>query len=136
MPRSDPLVGRWELNVARSHYGGGAEPRTSESFVCTARKSEISCDIESLYVDGRKVTGGFAAPYDGAPGPTHGITDSDQVRLSKTSASIADATFSLRGKPVFAYRAVRSTDGRSLIIVSVDPTTRAVLNSVIVYDLR
>jgi hypothetical protein len=37
---------------------------------------------------------------------------------------------------VFAYRAVRSDDGRSLTIVSVDPISRAVLNSVVVYDLR
>ena len=135
-PAADPLVGHWELNVARSHYGGGAEPRKSESFVCSARKSGTKCDIESLYVDGRKVSGGFAAAYDGTPGPTRGISDVDEVRLRKISDSIADATFSLRGKPVFAYRAVRSTDGRSLTIISVDPATRAVLNSVIVYDLH
>lgn len=45
-----------------------------------------------------------------------------------------NAIFFLRGRPVFAYRAVRSEDGRSLTSVSVDPETKRVLTSVIVYD--
>jgi hypothetical protein len=45
-----------------------------------------------------------------------------------------DATFTYNGKPVFAYRAVRSNDGRSLTIISVDPVTRAALTSVVVYE--
>lgn len=135
-PPTDPLTGYWELNVARSHYGGGAEPRTRESFVCVAHKSGLNCTIESTYTDGRRVSGGFTASYGGAAGPTRGISDVDHVRLAKISDTIADATFSKDGKPVYAYRAVRSAKGHVLTITSVNPATRAVLNSVIVYDRR
>ena len=135
-PGTDPLAGRWELNVDRSHYGGGADPRQRESFICATTSVGVDCTIESVRSDGRVVVGGFAGTYGGAPAPTRGIPDVDRVRLVRVNASIADATFTLQGRPVFAYRAVRSAHGRSLTIISVDPDSRAVLNSVVVYDRR
>ncbi len=135
-PTTDPLSGRWELNVARTHYGGGAEPRRRESFHCTQTAGGVDCTIQGQRADGRTVVGGFTAAYDGTPGPTRGIPDVDHVQLTRVSASIADATFTQRGRAVFAYRAVRSSGTRSLTIISVDAVTRAVLHSVVVYDQR
>lgn len=132
----DALAGRWELNVARSHYGGGAEPRTREEFACTVRGADVSCTIRSVRRGGQTVVGGFDAAYGGPPGPTRGIPDTDHVQLTRTSDTISDATFTLRGQPVFAYRAVRAASGRALTIISVAPITRVVLNSVVVYDRR
>src|SRR5262249_45015301 len=128
--------GQWELNVARTHYGGGADPRTRETFDCAASRSSVTCTIESDMADGRTVRGGVTAAYGGAPGPTHGVNGGDPVPLTRVNASIADATFLLEGRPVFGYRAVRSDAGRSLTLISVDPVSRAVLNSVVVYDHR
>lgn len=132
---ADPLAGKWVLNVARTHYGGGADPRKQETFVCLANKEgRLQCTIESLRTDGRKLVGTFAAAYDGKPYPVAGIPDVDQMSLRRVDEFAADATFSYGGKPVFGYRAIQSDDGRSLTVVSVDPTTRAVLTSVVVYD--
>ena len=132
----DPLVGKWVLNLARSHYGGGAEVRREETFTCQMVRQVLKCTIESVRVDGRKLVGTFAAVYDGKPYPAAGIPDVDQVTLQRLNGSVADATFSFRGKPVFGYRAIRSDDGRSLTVVSVEPTSRVVRNSVIVYDRK
>ena len=132
----DPLVGEWALNLARSHYGGGAEVRRKETFTCQRDREILKCTIESVRADGRKLVGTFAAAYDGKPYPAAGIPDVDQVTLQRLSGFVADATFSFRGKPVFGYRAIRSDDGRSLTVVSVEPTTRVVRNSVIVYDRK
>ena len=116
----DPLSGRWILNVERTHYGGGADARQRETFDCVRDRTVVECRIESLRAGGRRVVGGFTAAYDGPAGSTRGIPDVDQVRLTKVSASIADATFTYQGRAVFAYRAVRSTNGRSLTVISVD----------------
>ena len=132
----NPLVGRWELNVARSHYGGGAEPRRHELFVCEAVRGVVRCTTTSVRPDGRKVVAAFAARDDGTPGTVRGLDDVDEIRLTRVDRSIVDATFRYRGQPTFAYRAIRATDGGSLTVVSVDPVTRAVLRSVIVYDAR
>ncbi len=135
-PANDPLSGRWILNVARTHYGGGAEARQRETFDCVQHGSVVDCRIDSVRAGGRRMVGGFSAAYDGPAGPTRGIPDVDQVRLTKVNASIADATFTYQGRAVFAYRAVRSMNGRSLTIISVTPDSRVVLNSVVVYDQR
>jgi hypothetical protein len=132
----DPLEGRWELNVARTHYGGGAQPRVRETFACLPVDAGVKCTIQSVMANGETVRGGFGARYDGPPGPTEGIPGVDRVRLTRVNGAVADATFTSQGRPVFAYRAVRSDDGRSLTIVSVDPFSRVVLHSVVVYDLR
>ena len=94
----------------------------------------MECEIQSFRTDGRALVGAFTAPYDGTTSPVAGIPDVSEVTLRKIDDFIADATFSLQGKSVFAYRAIKAADGRSLTIVSVDPETRAVLNSVVVYD--
>ena len=133
---ADALAGRWELSVARSHYGGGAEPRIREAFACTVRGADVSCTIRSVRQGGQTLVGGFDATYGGPPGPAHGIPDVDHVTLVRINDAITDATFTSRGRPVFAYRAVRSSSGRSLTIIAVAPGTRSVLNSVVVYDRR
>jgi len=135
-PSADPLTGQWILNVGRTHYGGGAEPRKRETFVCETDRQLLRCMVRSERLDGKRVVGSFAAAYDGKPYATSGIPDIDRVSLQRVDDHVADAVFTYKGRPVFGYRAIKSDDGRSLTIVSVDPTTRAVLNSVVVYDRR
>ena len=131
-----PLLGRWELNVARTHYGGGAEARTRESFVCERTDAAIRCTTTSVRVGGTRVVASFVARDDGTPGRVRGVDDMDEVVLARVDAFVMDATFRLRGKPVFAYRAVRGDNGKSLTIIAVDPVTRAALHSVVVYDAK
>lgn len=132
---ANPMIGAWKLNLARTHYGIGADPRRSESFICRFADRSVRCEIHSVRSGGQTIVGSFAAPLDGHAGAVTGIPDVDKVTLRTVSAYIADATFFDKGKPVFGYRAFRSSDGQSLTIVSVDPTTRVVLTSVVVYDL-
>ena len=133
---SDPLTGSWTLNLARTHYGPGVDRRTKETFTCEAAAPGVACQIQSLRADGRSLLGKFAAAYDGNVYPVVGIPDLDHVSLRRVDDFTAEATFSLEGKPVFAYRSSKARDGRSLTIVSIDPVTRTVLSSVVVYDAR
>ena len=133
---ASPLIGSWELNVGRSHYGAGVDRRRRERMTCTAVEKGVRCVVESTRADGRALTGRFAASLDGSVAPVTGIPDVDQVRLQAPRASILDATFYSRGQPAFGYRALQSDDGRSLMIVSVDPVTRAAATTIVVYDRR
>jgi len=131
-----PLVGEWQLNLARTHYGSGVDRRRSERMSCAMVATELHCRIQSVRSDGRELTGAFAAVPDGPSAPVTGIPDIDEVRLRKPSATIIDGTFLSRGKPVFGYRAFQSDDGRSLMIVSVYPDTGGIATTVVVYDRR
>jgi hypothetical protein len=131
----DPLAGRWELNLKKTHYGGGAQRRTQETFVCETKKAGTSCVIHSKREDGTQIEGRFSAKYDGTPAPVTGVPDVDEILLERLSDTSASATFSYHGNHVYAYRATRSSDGKTLTVVAVDPLTRKRLQSVVVYDL-
>jgi hypothetical protein len=130
------LVGDWQLNLARTHYGPGVDRRRRETFTCTADASSVQCTIRSVRSNAQGLTAQFTAPLDGSSGKVTGLADVDAVILKRVSDSEIDATFAFKGAPTFAYRAFRSDDGRSLVIVSVDPVSRVTLNSVVVYDKR
>lgn len=133
---ADPLAGKWTLNRERSHYGGGAEARAQETFTCQPNGELLKCTIKSVRADGQKFVGTFVAAYDGKPRVVVGMPEVDEVALQKFDDLVADAAFSYKGQPVFGYRAIQSDNGQSLTIVSVDPTTRIVRSSLIVYDRR
>jgi hypothetical protein len=131
-----PLVGNWELNVGRTHYGPGVDRRRRERMTCTAEAEKVRCVIRSVRSNGREITGQFTASLDGVAAPVTGIPDVDEVQLWRPSASPIDASFLLRRKPVFGYRAFQADDGRSLMIISVDPVTRAAATTLVVFDRR
>lgn len=131
-----PLVGSWQLNVGRTHYGPGVDRRRSEEMTCLDEKDQVRCVIRSVRADGHGITGQFTAPLDGSAAPVTGIPDVDEVQLRGAGSSLIDATFLSRGKPAFGYRALQSDDGRSLMILSVHPVTGASGTTVVVYDRR
>ena len=128
-----PLLGDWQLNLSRTHYGPNVDRRRRERMTCTTEGQKVRCVIRSIRSDGRELTGQFTASLDGVAGPVAGIPDVDEVRLRRPPGSLIDATFSFRGTPVFGYRAYQADDGRSLMIISVDPVTRAAATTVVVY---
>jgi hypothetical protein len=130
------LVGDWQLNLARTHYGPGVDRRRSERFSCATQANQLRCVIRSIRADGRQFTGRFVAPMDGTGALVTGIPDIDEIQLRRPSGAFLDATFLSRGQPAFGYRAFQSQDGRSLMIVSVDPVSRVALTTVVVYDRR
>jgi len=135
-PLSIPLAGEWQLNSGRTHYGPGVDSRRSERFSCAVEENRVRCVIRSVRANGQELTGRFVSSLDGAGSPVTGIPDVDEVQLRRPSPTLLDATFLSRGKPVFGYRALQSEDGRSLMIISVDPVSRAALTTVVVYDRR
>jgi len=98
--------------------------------------NQLRCVIRSVRADGRQLTGRFVAPMDGTGAPVTGIPDIDEIQLRRPSSAFIDATFLSRGQTAFGYRAFQSQDGRSLMIVSVDPVSRVALTTVVVYDRR
>ena len=127
------LVGTWQLDLRRTHYGPGVDRRQRERMQCEVRDQLVHCTVESVRADGRKLTVRFAAPLTGEAAPVAGLADVDTVKLETGRHGIVHATFSYRGRPAFGYRAYPSDDHASLVIVSVDPRTRAALTSLIVY---
>ena len=133
-PTPVAIVGDWDLNLHRTHYGPGVDVRKKERFLCKESAGHVECVIRSVRSDGRELVGTFRAALSGALSPVVGIPGVDEVRLQQSSPGVLGATFSLRGAAVFAYKAYRSDNGRSLMIVSVEPGSGKALTTVVVYD--
>jgi hypothetical protein len=127
------LIGVWQLDLRRTHYGPGVDRRRSEQMRCDAHDAELGCTIRSVRADGRNVTARFTAPLSGGSGTVTGLADIDTVNIRPGAGGLVDATFSYRGQPRFGYRAYRSADGNSLFILAVDPVTRIALTTLVVY---
>src|SRR5437773_4253840 len=87
------LGGKWELNLARTHYGRGVDRRRREVFSCGPRGEQVRCVIRSVRTDGRVVVGEFATRLDGIGAPVSGIAGVDEVQLSQSADSVLDGTF-------------------------------------------
>src|SRR5262245_42823277 len=120
-PSGSPLEGTWQLDLARTHYGPGVDHRREETFTCETRSGHLQCEIRSVRADGRHLTGRFSAVIGGDAAPVAGLPEVDQVRLTRVAADVLDATFNMKGRPAFAYRAFGSADARSLMMISIDP---------------
>ncbi len=130
------LAGDWRLNLARTHYGPGVDRRRRERFVCAPSRDRLACTIDGERANGGHVVGTFTLAPGRETAPVAGVPGVDAVRMDTVGDGIVDATFSARGAAVFGYRAYRSNDGRSLVVVTVDPVSRAPLTTVVVYDRR
>ena len=127
------LIGTWQLDLGRTHYGAGVDRRRRERMGCDAHGAALRCTVESVRADGRSVIARFATPLTGGRSPVVGLADIDTVDLRPGAGGLVDATFSFRGQLRYGYRAYRSTDGNTLLIISVDPVTRVALTSIVVY---
>jgi hypothetical protein len=127
------LIGTWQLDLGRTHYGAGVDQRRREKMVCVARGGSLRCTVESVRADGRSAVARFAAPVAGGRSTVVGLPDIDTVDLQPLADGLVDATFFYRRQAKYGYRAYRSADSNTLFIVSVDPVTRAALTSIIVY---
>jgi hypothetical protein len=135
-PVAAPLLGDWSLNLARTHYGPGVDRRREERFTCRQGARGVACEIRSVREDGRRVEGRFTAPSNGTTAPVTGIAGIDRVALRAVVGGVVEVTFSGGGAPRFGYRAYRSADGRSLMVVSIEPGSARALTTVVVYDAR
>ena len=99
---SEPLTGRWRLNVGRSHYGPGAQLRKDETFECEPAGLLLRCTVRSHRADGRYLVGSFTAGLDGMTYSATGIPDVDQVSLRTVAEFVADATFSYLDRKVLS----------------------------------
>jgi hypothetical protein len=71
MPQTNPFVGTWTLNVAKSKYEGTAAPKSLTRTV-TAEGSGLKYSFEGEAADGSKLSHGFSSNLDGKDSPVTG----------------------------------------------------------------
>ena len=72
LAQSNPLIGTWELNLAKSKYSGASPPR-STTLPFTAEGQNLALTADTIDAQGQMVKTVFSHIYDGKPHPTTGV---------------------------------------------------------------
>lgn len=132
--QTDPMLGTWKLNVAKSKYSPGPTPKSLTIVVSGTDQAR------KLVADVTPATG--AAQHwevSGAAGvdlPVSGTNpNADTYVFKRINATTIEAQYKKGGKPTIKQTAVVSSDGKTLTVTGtgMDATGKPV-NNVAVYE--
>jgi hypothetical protein len=113
----DPVIGTWELNVAKSKYTPGPAPK-SETRTYTAAAKGFTFSSKGVDAQGNPTNVTFAAPLDGKYHPMIGSPTADSIMLKRIDANTTESTQKKGAKVVTTTTRVISKDGKTLTTTS------------------
>jgi hypothetical protein len=128
----DPMMGRWKADLNASVLPAGFPQLRSQTMVLQLVSGKLKCSTERVSLNGTKIRSDFMAAFDGKRYPVTGAPEISTVSL-KQYRTFIEADFFSASTPVYSYRMSISSKDDTLIIISIDPVTRATLHARIVY---
>ena len=134
---SDPLIGTWVLNIAKSTFSPGPAPQNeSRTYILEGQQTkmtakgvseprtyltvrqEIKATSKGMDANGTPTVREWTIVYDGKDRPITGDADADTVSLRRTSAFTAECTRKRAGHVVITDTGVISRDGTTMTITT------------------
>ena len=113
LAQTDPLIGTWTFNPARSTVSQGQIPRGG-TITYQGAESEHSATAEMIDAQGRPSRVVFTHVYDGQPHPTAGAAYFDASAYTRLNPSTIIFTRMKDGKLAGVGSGVVSQDGKTL----------------------
>ena len=110
---SDPRIGTWKLNVAKSKYSPGPPPKSQTLTVEPSGQGE-KVTSEVVNADGTSTTTQYTANFDGKDYPLTGSAIADMVSLKRIDARTTERTDKKGGAVAQTIRRVVSADGKTM----------------------
>ena len=110
---SDPRIGTWKLNVAKSKYSPGPSPQSQTLKIEPSGQGEkVTSDV--VNADGTRTTTEYTANFDGKDYPLTGSQIADTVSLKRIDARTTERTDKKGGTVAQTIRRVVSADGKMM----------------------
>ncbi len=133
---TDPVVGTWELNIAKSKFSPGPAPK-SETRTYVVVGQEIKGSSKGMGADGKPTSTQWTVNYDGKERPVAGSAELDALSLKRIDAFTTESTQKKAGKVVATGTRVVSKDGKTMTITTTGTNAKGqVVNNVEVFDKR
>jgi hypothetical protein len=133
---ADPLIGTWELNIAKSKYDPGPAPK-SETRTYVVVGQDIKATSKGVDADGKPTSRQLTLNYDGKDRPATGSLDLDALSLKRIDAFTAEFTLKKTGKVVATGTRAISKDGKVMTIATKGTNAKGqAFNDVQVFDKR
>jgi hypothetical protein len=134
--QSNPIVGTWKLNTAKSKYNPGPMPKNLTRTV-SADGDGLKYSFEGAAADGSALAYGFTTKFDGKAAPVTGSfpNGADSVSATKKDDHHYTATLKKGDKVVGTSKVTISADGKTSTVDATGVTaTGAKSHDVQVYD--
>ena len=133
---TDPLIGTWVLNLAKSTYSPGPAPK-SATRTYTMVGNMVKSVLDQVDAAGKATTGGYTAAYDGKDYPLTGSATADMISLTRVDANTVDASLKKGGKEVSHTHRVISRDGKTMTLTSTGSgATGEKVKNVVIFDRK
>jgi hypothetical protein len=113
--QSDPFVGTWKLNVAKSKYVNAPPAPKSETRTVEVQGNGAKISLDGVDADGSRIAYSYTTNYDGKDSPVTGVgaaNAEDTVAIKRVDANTFTATTKKAGKVIRTVRGVVSKDGK------------------------
>ena len=132
--QSDPAVGTWKLNTAKSRYSPGPAPK-SNLVTIVAVENGLKITGQGTDADGKPTSLSYTVTYDGKDKPVTGSPDYDSTSGKKIDANTTELTRKKEGKTVQTATRKISADGKTMTVTSRGKTPSGKpLNNVAVFE--
>ena len=114
LAQSDPAVGTWKLNLAKSKYTNAPAP-ISLTRTVEAQDNGIKVSYEGEAADGSPLAYGFTARFDGTDYAISGSgapVGADFISLRRVNMTTTEVTFRRGGTTVLIESSEVSSDGK------------------------
>jgi hypothetical protein len=133
---SDPVIGMWKLNVAKSKFSHGPALKSDIRTYEESRDGTMMVTLKSTSADGSETILKRTFKEDGKNYPVNdssGVDSISEVRINTRTARYAEKK---AGKAMLRGRRVLSKDGKRLTVIEAgtDAATGARVEHTLVYD--
>jgi hypothetical protein len=133
-PAADPVIGTWQLNVAKSKFSPGPAPK-SDTRTYAATDQGTTMTWTSVGADGKEIVAKSTFKADGKDYPLTGAANFDSLSLKQVDGHTVQSTQKKGGKVVGTTTRTVSKDGKVLTLSSKGTgATGVAYDNVMVYD--
>lgn len=110
---SNPLVGTWKLNIAKSKYNAGTAPKSSTTTI-EAAGAGVKFTVDSVTADGTVRHWTYTTNIDGKDSPIVGnAAQGDAAAVTRVDANTTRTAYKKGGKVTVTQTSVVSADGKT-----------------------
>jgi hypothetical protein len=132
--QTDPAVGTWKLNAAKSKYDPGPVPK-SNTIVIAAAGAGIKVSAKGTDAEGKPTSADYTVAFDGKDVPVTGQPAYDMTSAKRIDANTTELTRKKAGKVVQTARRAISSDGKTMTVTTTGTDEKGrKINNVGVFD--
>jgi hypothetical protein len=121
LAQSNPLVGTWKINLAKSSFSPPGTGPKSDALTIQAQGDGVKIRADGVAADGSRIASSYVTNMDGkysaisGPGFPNGA---DTIAVKRVDANTSTGTAKKAGKVVYTRTMVVSKDGKVLTITA------------------